>query len=151
MFFPLFLYYVKFLSTMEINLDQFDKEYLETLDRHKKILFTENGNYYTIICNNKKAGVVGYIPAKISKNAGFVQIVIDPKFRGQGIVEISENLLAQRHKLNILYETIKKENIASIRAHQKIGFQMINNKKLNELRKSGFLKENEIRLKKVVD
>jgi RimJ/RimL family protein N-acetyltransferase len=139
---------LNFLYTMETKLDKFEKEYFETLDGHEEISLVENGVYYTILCNNERAGIVGYIPAKFPKDSGFVQIIIDTHFRGQGLVKIAEDLIAQKHNLKILYATIKKENIASIRAQQKIGFKMIDDKKLNELRKEGFLKENEIRLEK---
>jgi len=116
---------------MKIKLDKFDKSYLKTLQGKEEIVVFENGIYHTILCDNIKAGIVGYFPAKFPKNSGFVQIVISPDFRGKGILEIAENLLAEKYGLQTLFATIKKDNITSIRAHEKIGFKMIDDKKLN--------------------
>ncbi len=131
---------------MEIKIGEFDQEYFDNLEERDKVLFTEKGFFHIILCDKQKAGIVGFIPSKFPENSGFVQIIISPEFRGRGIVNIAEYLLAQKYKLKILYATIKKENVASIYAHQKSGFQKIEDKKL---RKKGLLKENEIRMKKV--
>ena len=135
---------------MRIKLCEFDKNYFDSLKEHKEILFLENGIYNTILYDNQKAGVVGYIPLKRQEDSGFVQIIISPEFQGKGIVEIAENLLIKKYNLKRVYATIKKENISSIYAHQKIGFQIIDDKRLKELREKGVLKANEIRLEKII-
>jgi RimJ/RimL family protein N-acetyltransferase len=136
------------MKYMKVELTRFDKDFFETLDEREEILFVKSGVYHTILVDGKKGGVVGYIPAKFPKHSGFAQVVISREFRGKGIVEAAEDLLAKRYSLDILYATIKKENTASIRAHQKIGFQVINDEKLSRLRKAGLLGEDKIRLVK---
>ena len=133
---------------MKIELEKFDRDFFNNLEGNKEVLLAGNGVYHVILCDNERAGVVGYIPAKFSENSGFVQIVLSPDFRGKGIVEVAEELLVQRHSLRVLFGTVKMDNIASIRAHQKIGFEVVDDAKLSELRKRGLLKENEIRLGK---
>lgn len=133
---------------MKIKLAKFDKNYYDNIEGRDKILITGKGIYYTLLCNDKKVGIIGYIPAAFPERSGFLQIVISPSFRGRGIVEIAEDLLAKKHNLQILYATIEKDNIASIRAHQKIGFVMIDGKKLKNLKKNKFLKDDKIRLEK---
>ncbi len=117
---------------MEISLDKFNRDFFEKLDGKEEIFFNESGFYYTILCDNKEAGIVGYLPVKFSENTGFVQVITTPAFQRKGIVKIAEDLLVQKHNLKILYATIDKENIASIGAHQKAGFQIIDNKKLSK-------------------
>ncbi len=133
---------------MKIKLGDFNQQYLESLDEREKISLSKNGFYHTIICDNKEAGIVGFIPAKFPNNSAFVQIIVSLEFRGRGIVLAAEDLLAQKYDLEILFATIKKANIASIRAHQKIGFTALDDEKINELREKGFLQEDEIRMEK---
>lgn len=131
-----------------LKLGEFDEKYFKALDGHEKILLAEKGIYHTILFDDEKIGIVGYIPAKFPDNSGFVQIIITPNHRGEGTVEIAENLLVQKYNLKILYATIEKTNMASIRAHQKIGFTAMSDKKLTDLKEKGLLKENEVRLEK---
>lgn len=133
---------------MKIKLDKFDKEFFKKLEGHEEVSSFENVVYHTILSDDQKVGIVGYIPAKFPDHCGFVQIVIHPDFRGQGIVGEAESLLVEKYKLKVLLATIKKDNIASIKAHQKIGFEMISDESMKELREKGFLDEDKIRLRK---
>ena len=133
---------------MNIKLGKFDKKYFNSLKDKDEILMNQKGKYYAILFEKEKVGIVGYIPANFPKDSGFIQVIIDPKFRGKGLSKIAEDLLAKKHNLHILYATIKKENIPSIKSHKKSGFNEIGKQKTNELRKNNFLKDNEIRLEK---
>jgi RimJ/RimL family protein N-acetyltransferase len=133
---------------MKISLDKFDMDFLESLKDKEMISFSEKGFYYTILCDDKKAGIVGYIPAKIPEKSGFVQIILGSEFRGRGIVEIAENLLVKECDLEVLFATIQKSNLPSIVSHKKIGFMEIDDLRAAELIKKGLLKESEVRLEK---
>jgi RimJ/RimL family protein N-acetyltransferase len=108
---------------MDIQLEQFNKQYLDSLEGRENIRYDEEGVYYTVSCDGESAGVVGYIPSLAEKNAGFIQIVLDPKFRGKGITLIAEDMLAKKHGLKKLYAKIELSNEASIKAHLKAGFK----------------------------
>lgn len=134
---------------MDIKLIPFDQSFLKTLDDHENIVINDSGVYYTIVSDDIKSGIVGYIPAKFPPQSGFVQIIIAKDFRGMGILKIAEDLLAEKHNLKILYATIAKGNKASIISHLKSGFKLISDDRLIKLRDDDLLKENEIRLEKV--
>ncbi|MBI5138562.1 MAG: GNAT family N-acetyltransferase, partial [Candidatus Vogelbacteria bacterium] len=95
-----------------------------------------------------RAGVVGYVPSKFPEHAGFTQTVITPESRGKGINKIAKDLLAKKYDLKVLFATIKRVNIASIKANEKIGFVMMSDEEMNSLRSKGFLKEVDIRMVK---
>lgn len=135
-------------------LTSFDPIYFDTLpDKEKIAPFTEGKIYHTIMVNEKPIGIVGFsYPTKISdKKTGFIQIILEPNFRGKGYLKEAEDMLARKYRLQTLLATIKKDNIASIKAHQKAGFSLLSADELNHLRKIGSLTIDEIRLKKNYD
>jgi RimJ/RimL family protein N-acetyltransferase len=136
---------------MKTELADFNPNYLDSLSGKEEIVISDNGVYDTIICDGVPAGIVGYIKPKSETGTdwGFVQIIISPEFRGRGLVKIAEDLLVEKHGLKKLLATIKLENIASLKSHEKIGFKSLPEEKIMDLRSKGFLKENEIRLEKI--
>ena len=136
---------------MVISLSDFDKSFFQTIDGHEKIRFVSKGIYHIILIDDKKAGVVGYIPTQNSKGEklNFVQIVLCPEFRGKRITKLAEDLLAKTYKLPNLYATIDNDNIASLKAHKKADFKELNLKTINALQKNGFLQAKQTRLRKI--
>ncbi|VVB80242.1 Acetyltransferase (GNAT) domain protein [uncultured archaeon] len=132
-----------------IKLSRFDKKFYESLPEKEEIYFVKEGKYYTLFFNTRKIGVVGFTPVKNTKEDGFVQIVLLKEFRGKGLVEEAEMKLVKRCKLRKLYATIQKNNLASIKAHKKIGFKILPKEKIEELREKSFLKPDQVRLEKV--
>ncbi len=106
-----------------IKLDKFNKDYFKNLDEHEEILFVKNGVYYTILVNNEKVGIVGYVPA-YTPDSGFLQIVISRNHRGKGIAGYAINMLIKKHYLKTSYAVIKSDNLSSINAFRKIGFKL---------------------------
>lgn len=133
---------------MEIELADFDAEFFGSLEDHDKIRVDSRGVYHVILADGEKAGVVGYIPVISDEKTGFVQIVLAKKYKGKGILKMAEDLLAKIYGLETLYATVEEGNIASIKGHMKAGFEILEESRIETLRKKGFLKENEIRLVK---
>lgn len=132
---------------MAVKLNDFDNDFFKTL-KDKDNIILGDGKYYTILYDNKKVGIVGYIPCKNPENSGFVQIILSPEYRGKGLVRQAEDFLAKKHNIKLFYITIKNNNIAAIKSHEKSGFVLLNEYKLKSLREKGLLKDDETRLSK---
>jgi RimJ/RimL family protein N-acetyltransferase len=86
------------------------------------------------------AGFVGYLPAKKDPQIGFIQIFIFPKFRGQGILKMAEDLIAKEHNLKSLWATIDLDNVASIKSHLKAGFKYFSKAQIKKWNDLGLLR-----------
>ncbi len=99
-------------------------------DQQLSHIDTQSKIRYTIYFNDEPCGFIGAIP---HENYAFVQIVILPKYRGKGILELSYKELIKKYKFKTLFATIYKSNIQSIKAHMKIGFKELSKKELDHL------------------
>ncbi len=128
-------------------LGQFNQKYFESLEGHEKILPPSNRTiYYTIILKGIKIGVVGYFIPFFPKHSGFIQLAIEPKFRGKGLAESATKMLIKKDNLEILFSTLDKSNSSSLKFLLKSGFKFVSKERMNDLRQKGFLEENELRL-----
>jgi len=121
----------------KIILDVFNKDFLVTIKDYKKIhLDLNQGTYYTIKSGGKKVGVIGFFKMGEDGNPG-LKIGIHQDFRGQGIFGKALELLVKKHKFNKIYSELAKSNIVSVKAHKKIGFKRISEKKEDLLKEKG--------------
>jgi len=141
----------RLVDCSEISLGDFEPGYFEDLPGSSEVI-SPGGSvvYHNLLLNGNKVGVVGYMPTVFPPDSGFVQIVIHPDYRGRGFVECAYKLLSEHYNLKNLFATIDRKNIRSIRAHQKIGFELLTQGEMAELKRKGLLKEGEIRLKKEI-
>lgn len=130
-----------------IRFSKFDNKFLESIKDYKKIHLNSNeGTYYTIMFNGHKAGVIGF---KIKeKGKYFLKIGIHQDFRGQGIFEKALKLLVKKHRIKKIYSTAAMANIASVKAHKKIGFKLIPKNQEKLLKEKGLLLKRNIRFVK---
>lgn len=141
--------YTLFESKYNIVLSQNDPVFLKSIKDYKEMYYSPSkyNHYYTVMYNNKKAGIVGVL---VKNNLNFFQIAIHQDFRGgsKGIFKEAVHLIVKKHNLNTLTSTIESDNISSIKAHLKVGFVKLpvqNIKRLIDLKK---LKLNQIRMTK---
>lgn len=131
----------------KVKLATFDVSFLKRIKDYRKIhLDPEDGIFYTIILGGKKAGVIGFKTKET--NLHFLKIGIHQNFRGQGIFEKALNLLAEKHKIKRIYSTVALTNIASVKAHEKIGFKRIPKREEDELKEKKLLLKRNIRMVK---
>lgn len=82
----------------------------------------ENTRIFIVLKDNDE---VGQIRVDISDNKGFIDYSIDKNYRGQGIgTEILQLIKLEITKVNLI-GYVKKENIASMKAFEKAGYEKI--------------------------
>ena len=121
-----------------VGLDEFDEEYFYSIsesgkDEWKAIGMEncKNQRYYTVIGeNNVKLGIVGIYDTDDEQN--ITHIVIDPKFRGKGLLSNFYDQLLQKERLSLLVATINVKNKASVISHEKAGFRKVSDEKYEE-------------------
>lgn len=110
---------------------------------------------HTILIGKEKAGLIcfekisskpirGIPQLQIKGNGGFIHVLIFEKFRGKGLLKTSEDLLAKEYNADVLWGIIKKRNIASIKAHKKIGWKTFPQKQINQWIKNKEIKDTNI-------
>jgi len=132
----------------EIQLGPYNKSYFYSLPNHDEITHRSYGTYYSLLYDEKKIGIVGFIPLK-TRGEVLGQILIHPNFRGKQILQTAYDLLSKKHKIKKLFVTILDENISSIKGHLKAGFVKVSSEQDRKLRKQGYLYPGESRYEKI--
>jgi len=87
-----------------------------------------NQKYYIVQDeDSNKIGIVGMYDTNDEKN--LTHILIDPNYRGLGLLKEFYKLLRQKENPVYLIATIDIKNISSIKSHEKAGFRKISNEK----------------------
>jgi L-amino acid N-acyltransferase YncA len=118
------------------KLADFDMEYFKTLEGENGWIAIgqencKNQKYYTVIGDGgEKLGIVGVYDTDDEQN--LTHVVVDPKFRGQGLTSKFYEVLMVKENLSSLTATVDRGNIASARAHEKAGFRKVSDKTYEE-------------------
>lgn len=111
------------------GLADFDMEYFKTLEGEDGWIAIgqencKNQKYYTVIGDGgEKLGIVGVYDTEDEQN--ITHIIIDPKYRGKGLVSKFYEALMNAEKLNTLIATIDRKNRPSIISHERAGFKKV--------------------------
>jgi RimJ/RimL family protein N-acetyltransferase len=112
-------------ETFEIrNLCDFDMEYFKQLEGQDGWIALgqencTNQQYFTAVGgNHEKLGIIGVYDAADEKNV--IHTVVDPKYRGHGLAAKFKMQLMEKLNLPFITMTINIDNIASIKATEKI-------------------------------
>jgi len=106
-----------------------DKRYVHFYPKLKTTHFNHtirmNGIPVGLITLEKvsKKPIRGIPQLRLKGSGGFIHVLIFKKYRGKGILRVSIDLLAMKYGIDVLWAIIEKNNIASIKAHKKLGFE----------------------------
>ena len=142
-----------FSDRFDVTLGEFNQEYFDGLPDADKIVAPALGQeefYHTVYVEGQPIGVAGIIPSRKLSDTAFPQIVLASDWRGKGLIGPIYEKLADWHDLRTLYATIEKTNKSSQLAHEKIGFKLLPEEKLTDLRKRDLLGEDKVRFEKEV-
>lgn len=90
-----------------------------------------NQRYYVVIGESgERLGIIGVYDTDDEQN--ITHVVVDPKYRGRGLVSRFYECLLEKTKLRFLIATISRGHIASIKAHQKAGFKKVSDSMYEE-------------------
>lgn len=104
----------------KVYLAEFNPKFRKSISGYGNTTIHPEGVYHTIMKDDKKVGIVGYIPRGPNN---FEQVAILPKYRGLGLVNEASNLLLAKYKMKKLLAHIDNDNVASIGSHAKAGFK----------------------------
>jgi L-amino acid N-acyltransferase YncA len=141
--------YLEFLETDNIYLDTFDPKFMKTIENWDNIGYYPkqyNTTLYTLMVNNKKAGIIGFVLTSL--NTHFLQIAISKKFRGLNLLSKGTELLAKKHNIKRLYSTVFLDNYASYKSHIKSGFKELPKKEVQRLIDIGKIEKGSVRFYK---
>lgn len=141
-------YLIELQNKPKIYLTKFDLVFFKSIKDWENIgyypiKFPEK--FYTIMYNEKKAGVVGTI---VTKGHTYWEIAIHKSFRGLGILSVAAELITKKENIKRLYSTVWMDNKDSYYSHKKAGFKEISKNEKEKMRKSGELKEGSIKMYK---
>lgn len=111
------------------RLGDFDLEYFKTLEGEDGWIAIgqencKNQKYFIVVGDSgEKLGIVGVYDTEDEQN--ITHIVIDPKYRGKGLVQQFYDALMSRENLTTLTATIDRKNRPSIVSHERAGFKKI--------------------------
>lgn len=106
------------------NIGEFDMQYFQELEGENGWIAIGQENcmnqkYFTVFGDkNEKLGIVGVYDTPEEKN--ITHTVVDPKYRGQGLAAKFKQLLMEKLNLSFITMTISLENVASIKATEKL-------------------------------
>ena len=115
-------------KTVVGSLGEFDEAYFRSIADDGKDEWIalgmencRNQKYYTVFDDTgNKVGIVGMYDTDTEQN--LTHVVVDQKYRGQGLVKQFYKKLLEADGVDSLVATVSIGNVRSVRAHEKAGF-----------------------------